>query len=481
MRVGDRRDAQRSPGAGCHPNADRHGAEFRVDEQRAARRGEISHRDQLAFDGCGDDGDQTRSGGMSLARRVHEDHAEVGRRHAGCGENREHRVLRRARAADERLPHRRVLLDEAPAPSGQRLTGKRRGASDEQPHEASASVDVEAGARTGHLVKAFYCDHFVLPLPPSHRFPMAKYRLLRQRIVDEGILAPADLREPPAALWEELALAHSRAYISAVALGTLPADMQRRIGFPWSPAMVERSRRSAGGTLAAARCALDDGTSANLAGGTHHAFADRGEGYCVFNDIAVAARVLLAERSIARPAVVDCDVHQGNGTAAIFESDPAVFTCSIHGAKNFPFKKERSDLDVTLDDGTGDDAYLDALAHALDAVIEGHRPDFVFYIAGADPYAGDRLGRLSLTMEGLRARDAMVFERCHHAGLPVAVAMGGGYAADVDDIVAIHTSTVREAVRRREPAGHARRYDGPEAPEAPAGRPVSARPARRDA
>lgn len=293
-------------------------------------------------------------------------------------------------------------------------------------------------------MRAFYSDHFVLPLPEGHRFPMAKYARLRQRVVDEGVVGSADLHEAPAAPWDALTLVHTPAYVAAVAAGTLPADMQRRIGFPWSSAMVERSRRSAGATIAAALAALDDGAAANLAGGTHHAFADRGEGYCVFNDVAVAARVLQRDGRSARLAVVDCDVHQGNGTAAIFRGDPTVFTFSMHGARNYPFRKETSDLDVELADGTGDDAYLAALAAHLPAVF-ATGPDLVFYLAGADPFEGDRLGRLRLTKAGLAARDRLVFTACHAHGVPVAVAMSGGYAPEVDDIVDIHLATVRAA------------------------------------
>jgi acetoin utilization deacetylase AcuC-like enzyme len=313
-------------------------------------------------------------------------------------------------------------------------------------------------------VKAFYSDTFVLPLPEHHRFPMSKYRLLRERLVAEGIVAADDLHVPDPVSWDELRLVHDAAYVSAVATGTLASETQRRIGFPWSEMMVERSRRSVGATLAAARevigCragesgaraggdagAVTPHVAANLAGGTHHAFRDRGEGYCVFNDIAVAAAVLLRDGAIARAAVVDCDVHQGNGTAAIFRDEPAVFTFSLHGAKNFPFRKETSDLDVAFEDGAGDDEYLAALAAHLPAVLDGHRPDVVFYLAGADPYEGDRLGRLELTIAGLRARDRLVFAACRDRAVPVVVAMSGGYAADVDAIVTIHTNTIREAV-----------------------------------
>jgi acetoin utilization deacetylase AcuC-like enzyme len=294
-------------------------------------------------------------------------------------------------------------------------------------------------------MRAFYCDHFVLPLPEGHRFPMAKYRLLRERVLADGIVASADLHEPEAAAWDDLRLVHTDTYLAGVAHGTLPREIQRRIGFPWSPAMVERARRSVGGTIAAARAALSDGTAANLAGGTHHSFADRGEGFCVFNDIAVAARVLLRERRITRALVIDLDVHQGNGTAAIFADEPAVFTFSVHGAANFPFHKETSDLDIALADGTTDAEYLDVVARHVPMLIAQQRPDLVFYLAGADPYEGDRLGKLKLTIDGLRERDALVFAACRAAGLPVALSMGGGYATDIEAIVRIHANTIREA------------------------------------
>jgi acetoin utilization deacetylase AcuC-like enzyme len=279
---------------------------------------------------------------------------------------------------------------------------------------------------------------------------MAKYRLLRERLIDEHMLGLGELHVPEPAAWNDLRLAHDAAYVEAVASGTLPAAAQRRIGFPWSPEMVERSRRSVGASVAAARIAIDPrlaaGVAVNLAGGTHHAFRDRGEGYCVFNDVAVAARVLLRDGRIRRAAVVDCDVHQGNGTAAIFRSDPCVFTFSMHGANNFPFKKEVSDLDVAFADGAGDDEYLSALASHLPHVLDGHRPDVVFYLAGADPYEGDRLGRLKLTVGGLQTRDRLVFDACRARDLPVVVTMSGGYCPDVETIVTIHVNTVREAI-----------------------------------
>jgi len=294
-------------------------------------------------------------------------------------------------------------------------------------------------------VKAYYSDHFVLPLPEGHKFPMAKYSRLRERIVAEGIIAASDLCQAPASSWEDLRLIHTDQYLNDVATGSLSREAQRRIGFPWSEAMVERARRSVGATIAAAETALDEGVSANLAGGTHHAFADRGEGYCVFNDVAVATRVLQREHHANRIAVVDLDVHQGNGTAAIFRTDASVFTFSMHGDKNFPFKKEASDLDVPLADGTGDDEYLSLLQLHLTAVLNRHQPDFVFYLAGADPFEGDRLGRIKMTIDGLRRRDEIVMEACTRARLPIAISMSGGYANDVDAIVTIHTNTIRVA------------------------------------
>ena len=294
-------------------------------------------------------------------------------------------------------------------------------------------------------MRAFYSDHFVLPLPDGHKFPMAKYSRLRERILAEGIVSPDQLHEAPLATIADLELVHAPEYVEAVITGTLPSEIQRRIGFPWSPQMVERSRRSVGATIAAAHAALDDGVAANLAGGTHHAFADRGEGFCVFNDVAVAARVVQQHQLAQRIAIVDLDVHQGNGTAAIFAGDPSVFTFSMHGDKNFPFRKETSDLDVPLADGTGDDEYLALLQSHLHDVLNRHQPDFVFYLAGADPFEGDRLGRLKMTIDGLRRRDEIVTEACTRARLPVAISMSGGYANDIDAIVTIHANTIRVA------------------------------------
>lgn len=307
-------------------------------------------------------------------------------------------------------------------------------------------------------MKVYYTDHYVLPLPPGHRFPMAKYRLLRARLAEAQLGAAADLAVPDAASDEELARVHDAAYVRRVTAGGLSAGEVRRIGFPWSLGLVERSRRSVGATIAACRAALADGVAASLAGGTHHAAADRGEGFCVFNDAAVAVRALQAEGSLERAVIVDCDVHQGNGTAAIFRHDATVFTFDMFAARNFPFDKEPSDLDVSLEDGTGDDAYLAALAEGLAIALERGRADIVIYIAGADPFAGDRLGRLALSKAGLAARDRLVLDRCRQAGIPVAVTMGGGYAADVTDTVDIHFGTVHTAAalpgRRRPPLAY---------------------------
>ncbi|MEM9593716.1 MAG: histone deacetylase [Acidobacteriota bacterium] len=300
-------------------------------------------------------------------------------------------------------------------------------------------------------MRTYYCDHFVLPLPSDHRFPMAKYRLLRERVVAEAETGPFDLRVPEPASDEDILRAHDRDYLSRVKTGDLGRQAARRIGFPWSPELVERSRRSAGGTLAACRGALEDGAAVNLAGGTHHAFADRGEGFCVFNDAAVAARAMQAEGRARRILVVDCDVHQGNGTASIFTDDPTVFTLSLHGRRNYPFRKESSDLDVALDDGTEDGPYLEALDKALEWALPRARPDLAIYVSGADPFVGDRLGRLALTKEGLADRDRRVFEVFQRGRIPVAVVMAGGYAEDVEDIVDIHFRTVVLAAQSRRP------------------------------
>jgi acetoin utilization deacetylase AcuC-like enzyme len=300
-------------------------------------------------------------------------------------------------------------------------------------------------------MQAFYADQFVLPLPPGHRFPMPKYRLLRERLNSQPEIR---MGQAPEASDGELALAHTPAYLSSVIEGTLSAAQQREIGFPWSEAMVARARRSVGATIAAARSAFDEGVAANLAGGTHHATADKGGGYCVFNDVAVAARLMQAEwhrtrRQLLRVAVIDLDVHQGNGTAAIFRDDPTVFTLSIHGAKNFPFRKERSDLDIDLPDGCADDAYLRALDAALAELWSRHEagpPQLIFYLAGADPHERDRLGRLKLSTEGLAERDRRVLAAARTRRIPVALSMAGGYGRVIEDTVQIQFNTLGEAL-----------------------------------
>jgi acetoin utilization deacetylase AcuC-like enzyme len=292
-------------------------------------------------------------------------------------------------------------------------------------------------------VKVYSNDLFVLPLPDGHRFPMEKYRMLRERVQGRRDI---EICQPPAASDEELLLAHTMSYVYRASHGLLEPLEQRRIGFPWSEAMIERSRRSVGATIAACRSALKDGSSASLAGGTHHACADHGEGFCVFNDTAVALLLLREEGRLRRAVVIDCDVHQGNGTAAILGHDPDLFTFSIHGEKNFPFRKQPSHLDIGLPDATGDEDYLGALAPALDRCLE-HGPDLAIYLAGADPYEGDRLGRLALTKTGLERRDRMVYGRLAAAGIPVAVTMAGGYAVPIQDTVDIQTFSVTAALR----------------------------------
>ena len=296
-------------------------------------------------------------------------------------------------------------------------------------------------------MQLFYADHFVLPLPPGHRFPMEKYSRLREQLVAGGEFNPADFCVPDGADDTALLRAHSADYLQRVITGELSDAEQRRIGFPWTPEMVERSRRSAGATLAACRSALEHGCAANMAGGTHHAHRDFGSGFCVFNDAAVAALAMRAEGRVRRVAIIDCDVHQGDGTAAILANTPDVFTLSLHGDKNFPFRKTVSDRDIALPDGTGDADYLAALAPALDEVLTHFRPELVIYLAGADPHEGDRLGRLSLTFDGLAQRDAMVLRACRDQRIPVAIAMAGGYGHDINDTVAIHATTLRTAAR----------------------------------
>ncbi|MDA7875106.1 histone deacetylase [Rhodopirellula sp.] len=294
-------------------------------------------------------------------------------------------------------------------------------------------------------MKIYYTDHFDLPLPAGHRFPMDKYQRLRQHVVRSEHHLLDTLIVPPAATDQQLLSCHTERYVKAVCEGSLSPSEIRRIGFPWSAQMVERSRRSTGATLAASRAAINDGISVNLAGGTHHAMRDAGEGYCVFNDAAVTIRTLQQEKVIQRACVIDLDVHQGNGTAEILADDDAVFTLSLHGVKNFPIRKSPSDLDVNLDDGTTDEQYIAALCEALQQLDNGDPFDLAIYLAGADPYDGDRLGRLSMSKEGLAERDRTVMQWCLDRNLPLAIAMAGGYAPDVNDIVEIHGMTVQLA------------------------------------
>ena len=262
-------------------------------------------------------------------------------------------------------------------------------------------------------MKIFYTDGIALPLPEGHQFRADKYTLLLQRLIEAGLTTSGELTPSEPATNEQLYLVHNPDYVANVLNGKLTEKETRRIGFPWSPQLVERSKRSVGGTIAACRAALEESISANLGGGTHHAYPDHGEGYCVFNDVAIAARTMQIERSARRIVILDCDVHQGNGTAAIFAGDPTVFTFSIHGEKNFPFHKEHSDMDIALPDGSGDEIYLGALRHGVQSAIDLANAELAVYIAGADPFAGDRLGRLALTKAGLEERDRQVLNACH--------------------------------------------------------------------
>ena len=277
---------------------------------------------------------------------------------------------------------------------------------------------------------------------------MAKYTMLRQRILETDLIRSCDLRLPPAANDEQLLLVHTVDYLNAIKSGEL-SDLQiRRIGFPWSPKMVERSRRSTGATIAAGRDAIRDGIAANLAGGTHHAFANTGQGYCVFNDTCVAAKVLQQQGLVNNVLVVDCDVHQGNGTAGIAVKDPTLFAFSVHCDKNYPFQKTAGDIDIALPPATGDEAYLEELETGLNCAFREFQPDIVFYLAGADPYKGDRLGMLNLTKRGLQQRDQLVIDYCRQRSLPVAISMAGGYAPELNDIVDIHFATIETALDR---------------------------------
>lgn len=285
----------------------------------------------------------------------------------------------------------------------------------------------------------------MIALPDGHRFPITKYARLRDAVLAAGVVRAAELHDPARAPLEDVRRVHDADYIDRLVRGTMPEAEQRLVGFPWSKGLVERSFRASGGTLEAAEHALRDGIAMNLAGGTHHAFASRGEGFCVLNDVAIAVRALRARGRIHRAAIIDLDVHQGNGTHELLAGDDASFTFSMHGRKNYPFRKVPGSLDVELEDGTEDTEYLERLAAALPGVLAAARPDIVFYLAGADPHEGDSLGRLKLTFDGLMRRDALVLEQARAIGVPVAIAIAGGYGRDIDDTVRVHLNTARIA------------------------------------
>ena len=305
-------------------------------------------------------------------------------------------------------------------------------------------------------MQVFYTPRYSADIGDGHIFPIRKFELVRNRLLAEGTLREDELLEPAPATIEQVRLVHTEDYISRLCSGTLTAKELRRLGLPWSESLVQRSFYATGGTIAAARAALLDGFGSNLAGGTHHSFADRGEGFCVLNDVAVAIRVLRNERLVQRAAIVDCDVHQGNGTATIFAGDDDTFTFSMHGANNYPLFKVQSKLDVELPDGTTDTEYLDCLTNHLPAVFNT-QPEIVFYLAGADPYAGDKLGRLAVTMDGLRRRDECVLRECYEREVPVVTVMSGGYGKDINDTVEIHCNTIRAVKNVFEFATMARR------------------------
>ena len=297
---------------------------------------------------------------------------------------------------------------------------------------------------------ALHCwssPRYAITLPEGHRFPMAKYALLREGALAQGLVTPDRLHEPARVAHEDLWRVHTREYVDGVEHGTLDPAHQRRIGLPWSTAFVERAFRVVRGTVEASEHAVTHGLAMNLAGGTHHAFPDRGEGFCVFNDVAVGIRRLQALGRIRRACIVDLDVHQGNGTNAVFAGDDSVYTFDMHGAKNFPFHKVPASRDEPLDDGTDDAAYLDRLATALPEALRDARADLVVYLAGADPHEGDRLGRLQLTFDGLAQRDDFVLRTCREIGLPVCVTIAGGYGRDIADTVRVHLQTVAIASR----------------------------------
>ena len=298
--------------------------------------------------------------------------------------------------------------------------------------------------------KIFYSPDYYADIGANHVFPIKKFELVRDRLLAEGTLRASEITEPQPARVEDVALVHTADYVARLINGELTAKEIRKLGLPWSDALVRRSFLATSGTINAAKTALETGVASNLAGGTHHAFPDRGEGFCVLNDVAVAIRVLQREKLARRFLIVDCDVHQGNGTAFIFKDAPEVFTFSMHGAKNYPLFKEVSSLDIELPDGTGDAEYLETLTEALPRVFL-HDPDILFYLGGADPFEKDRLGRLGLTIEGLRRRDETVLRFARDREVPIVTTMSGGYALDTNDTVEIHSNTIRAVKEVFEP------------------------------
>lgn len=294
---------------------------------------------------------------------------------------------------------------------------------------------------------AWSSSAYTIPLPAGHRFPIEKYALLRERVLQDETVRAEHLHDPPRVARDDLLLVHTADYVDQFTDGTLGDAKMRRIGFPWSPQLVERAYRAVGGTIEATTASLEHGVAINLAGGTHHAFADRGEGFCVFNDVAIAICRLQRRGLIARALVVDLDVHQGNGTNAIFAQDESVVTFDVHGKKNFPFTKVPATMDIELEDGAGDEDYLARLSAALPAAIAESRADLIVYLAGADPHEGDRLGRLRLTRDGLARRDELVLDLCRGVGIPVAITIAGGYGREIDETVTIHSRTARIAAR----------------------------------
>ena len=291
-------------------------------------------------------------------------------------------------------------------------------------------------------MQVFYTPRYYADIGAGHVFPIRKFELVRDKLLAEGTLEPAEIVEPSPATLEDVLLVHTEDYVSRLCGGKLMPREIRRLGLPWSESLVRRSFYATGGTIAAAEVALAAGYGSNLAGGTHHSFADRGEGFCVLNDVAIAIRALRARKLLRRAAIVDCDVHQGNGTATIFAGDKDTFTFSMHGANNYPLFKAQSTLDVELPDGTTDDEYLECLSKHLPLVFQ-HNPEIVFYLAGADPYSRDKLGRLGLSIDGLRDRDALVLRECHEREVPVVTVMSGGYGKDINDTIEIHCNTIR--------------------------------------